>query len=60
MVCRRASAQFRFGSPFSSNVVVCGHCLVTLSATVNETIKWSSSLPILMQDDNSDNVAIGI
>ena len=31
-------------------VVVGGHCLVTLSLTVNETIKWLSSLPILMQE----------
>ena len=29
-------------------VVVCGHCLVTLSLTINETLKWLSSLPILM------------
>ena len=31
-------------------VVVCGHCLVTLSFTINELLKWISSLPILMQD----------
>ena len=30
-------------------VVVCGHCLVTLPLTINETLKWLSSLPILMQ-----------
>ena len=30
-------------------VVVCGHCLVTLSFTIDETLKWLSSLPILMQ-----------
>ena len=30
-------------------VVVCGHYLVTLSLTINETLKWLSSLPILMQ-----------
>ena len=30
-------------------VVVCGHGLVTLSITINETLKWLSSLPILMQ-----------
>ena len=30
-------------------VVVCGHCPVTLSLAVNETLKWLSSLPILMQ-----------
>ena len=41
--------QDRFGSPFFSKVVVCGHCLVTLSLTINETLKWLSSLPILMQ-----------
>ena len=29
--------------------VVCGHCLVTLSLTINETLKWFSSLPISMQ-----------
>ena len=31
-------------------VVVCGHCLVTLSLTINETLEWLSSLPILMQE----------
>ena len=31
-------------------VVVCGHCLVTLSLTINVTLKWLSSLPILMQE----------
>ena len=30
-------------------VAVCEHCLVTLSLTINETIKRLSSLPILMQ-----------
>ena len=44
------SVRIRFGSPFSSKIVVCGHCLVTLSLTVNETLKWLSSLPILMQE----------
>ena len=34
------------GSPFSSKVV-CGHCLGTLTLTINETLKWLSSLPIL-------------
>ena len=43
------SVRIRFGSPFSSKVVVCGHCLMTLSLTINETLKWLSSLPILMQ-----------
>ena len=46
---RKDSVRYRFGSPFSSKVVVCGHCLVTLSLTTNETLKWLSSLPILMQ-----------
>ena len=49
LVSGRTSVQYRFGSPFSSKVVVCGHGLVTLSLTINETLKWLSSLPILMQ-----------
>ena len=44
------SVGIRFGSPFSSKVVVCGHYLVTLSFTITETLKWFSSLPILMQE----------
>ena len=35
---------------FLFKVVVCGHCLVTLSLTVNETLKWLSSLPALMPE----------
>ena len=34
---------------FSSQVVVCGHCLVTVPHNY-ETLKWLSSLPILMQE----------
>ena len=30
------SVRIHFGSPFSSKVVVCGHCLVTLSLIINE------------------------
>ena len=44
LVSRGTSVQIRFGCPFSSKVVVCGHCLVTLSLTINETVKWLSSL----------------
>ena len=36
---------------FFKKVVVCGHSLVvTLSLTIDETLKWLSSLPILMQE----------
>jgi len=36
---------------FFRKVVVCGHSLVvTLSLTINETLKWLSSMPILMQE----------
>ena len=44
------------------NVGVCGYCLVTLSLTINETLKWLSSLPILMQEfySGDDIVALGI
>ena len=37
----------RFGSPFSSKIVIYGHRLVTLPCTVNETVKLLTSLPIL-------------
>ena len=50
LVSKRTSARFRFISPLSSIFVVCGHCLVTLSLTVNETLKWLASLPVLMQE----------
>ena len=49
LVSRRTSVQFRFGSSLSSKVVVCGHCPVTLSLTIKETLKRPSSLPTLMQ-----------
>ena len=45
---RGTSVRIRFGSPFYSKIVACGHCLATLSFTINETLKWLSSLPILM------------
>ena len=49
-----ADKQKDFGSnplrlSLLSKVVVRGHCLVTLSLTVNEMLKWLSSLPILTQ-----------
>ena len=50
LVSRGTSVWIRFGSPFSSKVVVCVHCLVTLSLTINETLKWLSLLPILMHE----------
>ena len=42
LVSGRTSVRYRFGSPFSSkNVVVCGHCLVTLSITSYWNIKMA-------------------
>ena len=35
----------RFGSTFSSKIVIYGHCLVSLPCTINETLKWLTSLP---------------
>ena len=53
LVSRGTSVRIRFGSPFSSKVVVCGHCHVTLSLTINGTLKWLSSLTVLMQESFS-------
>ena len=33
-ICDAHAHLYHFGSPFSSKVVVCGHCLVTLSLTI--------------------------
>ena len=38
-----------FSSPFSSKLVVCGRCLVTLSLTINETLTWLSLMPVFKQ-----------
>ena len=58
ILSRKAPARFRFGFPFSSKTFwVCGHCLVTLSLTINDTLKWLSSLPILSHS-GGDSVAI--
>ena len=50
LVSRGTSVQICFGSPLSSKVVVCWHCLVTLSLTINETLKCLLSLPTLMHE----------
>ena len=44
-ISRRTSVRVFFSSPFSSKVVVYAHCLVTLSLSINETLKWLSLLP---------------
>ena len=54
-VRREAGKQRDLGSnllriSFIFKVVVSGHCLVTLSLTINKTLKCLSSLPILMQE----------
>ena len=38
LVSRGISVRIRFGSPFFSKAVVRGHCLVTLSLKINETL----------------------
>ena len=47
-----------FGSPFSTKIVVYGHCLVTFAHIVNETLKWLTQLLTLMQNrSGGDSVA---
>ena len=41
LVSGRTSVRYRFGSHFSSKVVVCGHGLVNLFLTINETLKFA-------------------
>ena len=42
LVSRKTSVRLRFGSPFSSRIAICGHRRVTLSLTINETLKRPS------------------
>ena len=61
LVSRRTTVRFRICSPFSSEAVVCGHIVVTLALTMNETLKWVSPLSILMQNQSGGaRVALGI
>ena len=50
----------RSGSHLSSKAVVYGRCLVMLPLTINETLKWLTSLAILMQNQSGSDVALGI
>ena len=42
--------SIRFGSPFSSNIVVYGHLSCDFAHTINETLKRLTQLPTLMQN----------
>ena len=56
VILRRRRAGF-------STVVVCGHCLVTLSLTINEILKRLSSLPtmtVMQNHSGGDSVVLGI
>ena len=44
------SILLRLSFLFKKAVVQYGHCVATLFLTINETLKWLSSLPMLMQD----------
>ena len=60
-VSGRTSVRYRFGSPFSSKVVVCGHGLVTLSLTINETLKMALiAAHVNAGHSGGDSVVIGI
>ena len=48
LVSRGTSVRIRFGSPFTSKVVVCGHSLVTLSLTINETLKLNAGVILVV------------
>ena len=62
LVSRQTPVKFHFGSPFFSEAVVMDTFFcVTLFTTVNETLKWLSLLPTLMQNDSGDDsVALGM
>ena len=47
--------SIRFGSPFSSKLVVYGHYF---AHTINETLKWFTQLPTLMQDHSGGDIVV--
>ena len=51
----RYACSIRFGSRFSSDIVVYGHCLVTLPPKIDETLKCVPQLTALMQSHSSDD-----
>ena len=54
----KGRTSFRLSSALlalAPNVVVCGHCLVTLYFTVNETLEWLSSLPVFKKKNQKKN-----
>ena len=56
------SVRCRLGSLLSEKNAMFGQCLIaTLLPTINETFKWLTSLPILLQNHSGgDSVAIGL
>ena len=64
VVTRQAGKQKGLGSiPLRlsflfKKAVVCGYCLVTLSLTMNKTLKWLSSLPLLIDCHVDINICI--
>ena len=50
--------SIRFGSPFSSKIVVYERLSSVFAHTINETLKWLTQLPTLMQNHSGgDSVA---
>ena len=47
------------GCPFCSKVVVCGHCLVTLTLTINENIP-RALIAVHLSHSGGDSVATGM
>ena len=45
---QRGWVRFHVWLSFLSTIVVCGHCPVIVPLTMNETLKWLSSLPIII------------
>ena len=55
---RKDLDSIRFGSSFSSKIVVYGHCLVTLPTQLMKTLKWLTQLPTLMQSHSSGDSVV--
>ena len=50
LVSRGNSVRIRFGSPFSSNIVIYGQSCDFVTHKLMKILKWLSLLPISMQE----------
>ena len=57
---RNSVDHFGFCPPFRGEIVIDGHCLMTLSPSFNKTWQWLTPRPILMQFNYSEGDSVAL